>query len=164
MNADCLLLSAFCSSVDVEVVFENDVLRDGVAVFLSGAELYLAGGLDGLLREAVGQSFDDRDVRDRARRRQHRAESHESRDVVPACLFGESRLRLVGDDGALRHLVHPESSVVVATAACAAVAAAAGVSVAAADVVASTAPQPCAFALAHAAACAFAHAAALSGA
>src|SRR5438270_2836430 len=132
------------SSVDVEVVFEDDVLRDRVAVLLRGAELDLPRGFDGLLRQSVGQTLDHTDARHLARSRQHGADSHESRHVVLARVLGESRLRLERDDGLARHLVLPEGSRVVnvAAATTASRPAAAEVRVAAADVVAAARPHP----------------------
>src|SRR5919198_3346413 len=146
-------------SVDVEVVFEDDVLRDRAAVLLRRAELDLPGGFDGLLGQPVGQALDHADACHLTRSRQDGAQTHGAGDVVLARVLGEARLGLVGDDGALCHLVASVDTRGVMFDAGAARTAAAEARVVAADVVAVARPHPSAFSLPHASAGARAHAA-----
>src|SRR5881275_3176810 len=55
--------------INVEVVFECDVLRDDVAVLLRGRKANLLGGGDGFLSQTVRQRLYDTDTRHFARSR-----------------------------------------------------------------------------------------------
>src|SRR5215211_573256 len=69
-----LALMTAASSVDVEVVFEHDPLRDGRPVHLRRREPDQARGGDGLVRQPVGQTLDDGDVADAPVGGEHGAE------------------------------------------------------------------------------------------
>ncbi len=49
-------------SIDIEVVFEDDVLRDRATILLRGSKFDLSRRADCLLGQTVGQSLDDADI------------------------------------------------------------------------------------------------------
>src|SRR5919205_108775 len=95
-----LLSTVYCllsTSINVEVVLQHHVLRDGAAVLLGGAEFDLLGGGDGLLGEARRQPLDDADVRHLAAGGEDGAEPDGAGHVLLARLLGEAGLGLEGD-------------------------------------------------------------------